>query len=230
MRIFQDFGEAISEVRRDVVELGFEVQSESVQNIQEVGDDYLMKEIIGYSYMLTDTRGYAEVPNLFTPADMLWLSQEHSERIRFRRVINPGTAWKNRKEVWKPFLNSDGRFDYTYNRRMRVQLPRVIAELITRPHTRQAVIQIFRSTDSQFFGGKKRIPCSLSYQFIIRRGKLNMIYNMRSCDVMTHFPFDVALACMLLNWMAGMVKAKRGTLTHTIGSLHCFKKDAKEIF
>jgi len=53
---------------------------------------------------------------------------------------------------------------------------------------------------------------------------------MRSCDVTTHFRFDVALACMLLDYVAGKVGCSAGSLIHNIGSLHIFKKDMEGIF
>jgi len=90
--------------------------------------------------------------------------------------------------------------------------------------------------DISFLGGFRRIPCSLSYQFLLRMGgiseklSLNLVYNMRSCDVATHFKFDAALACMLLNHVAGKLGVACGSLIHNIGSLHCFRKDSEGIF
>lgn len=227
MRIYESFKEMFSEVQRDVVELGIRISSESVQNIQDVGEEYDMKEIIGYSYELIDTRSYE---SSFSLAEHEWLDHEFQERISFKR-INPGGAWKYRREIWEPFLNREGEFDYTYNERMRTQLGVIIRELRKRPNTRQAVMTIYSpEEDISHLGGYKRIPCSLSYQFILRKKKLHMVYNMRSCDVTTHFRFDVALACKLLDYVAGKIERTYGHLIHNIGSLHIFKKDAEGIF
>lgn len=235
MRIYQHFGEMFSEVWRDVFELGVRSQSESVQNIQDVGEEYDMMEIMGYTYELTNTRDYRES---FSPKELVWLGVEFTERIS-DHYINPGTAWKLREEIWGRFLNSTGRFDYTYNERIRDQLPLIINELKVRPGTRQAVMTIYSPLhygDISFLGGFRRIPCSLSYQFLIRKGAitgktfLNLVYNMRSCDVATHFKFDAALACMLLNHVAGELQIRPGSLIHSIGSLHCFKKDSGGVF
>lgn len=227
MRIYQNFKEMLSEVKRDVVELGTRTSSESVQNIQGVGEDYDMKEIIGYSYELTDVETYA---SSFSHREIQWLTLEFGERINLRN-INPGEAWKYRSEVWEAFLNTKGMFDYTYNERMRRQLGTLIGELKKRPNTRQAVMTIYSpGKDMVYLGGYRRIPCSLSYQFLLRKGRLYIVYNMRSCDVMTHFRFDAALACMLLMHVATKIHVETGSLIHNIGSLHIFKKDMKGIF
>lgn len=227
MRIYENFKEMYSEVQRDVVELGTRTSSESVQNIQGVGEDYDMKEIIGYSYELVDVETY---PSSFSNREIQWLVKELAERVDLRH-INPGEAWKIRSEIWETFLNTEGKFDYTYNERMRRQLGTLIGELKKRPNTRQAVMTIYSpGKDMVYLGGYKRIPCSLSYQFLLRKELLYMVYNMRSCDVMTHFRFDAALACMLLIHVAVKIHAETGSLIHNMGSLHIFKKDMAGIF
>jgi len=235
MRIYQNFKEMFSEVWRDVFELGIRSKSESVQNIQDVGEEYDMMEIMGYAYELTNTMDYDDS---FDLEEIKWLTAEFGDRINPVKV-NPGSAWKYREKLWKPLMNRLGAFDYTYNERIRDQLPIIIDELRKRPNTRQAVMTIYSPLhygDISFLGGFRRIPCSLSYQFLLRTGAitekllLNLVYNMRSCDVATHFRFDAALACMLLNHVAGKLEVKAGSLIHNIGSLHCFRKDSEGIF
>lgn len=228
MRIYQDFTEMYSEVLRDVAELGVRIHSASVQNIQDPGEEYEMKEILGYTYELTNTTDYERA---FTARELSWLNTEFQERIA-NFFINPGNAWQYRKEVWEPFL-VNGKFDYTYNERMRLQYNNILYELRKRPNTRQAVMTIYSPMffkDCYYFGGHRRIPCSLSYQFLRRHNYLNVIYNMRSCDVITHFRFDAALACMLLNHTAEQIDCAPGSLVHTIGSLHIFRKDSEGVF
>ena len=226
MRIYENFSEMLSEVTRDVAELGIRGTSDSFQNQEGVGREYDMKEILGYSYELTNT---IDIFNSFPIGEVNWLDEEFEERIS-DIPINPGNAWKRREGIWKPFLNDKGKFDYTYNERIRPQLSIVLNELRRNPHTRQAIITIYRNQDLNFLGGKRRIPCSLSYQFLLRGNYLNMVYNMRSCDVSTHFKFDVALACMFIDYMAARLNVNPGSLIHNIGSLHIFRKDAKSIF
>jgi thymidylate synthase len=67
---------------------------------------------------------------------------------------------------------------------------------------------------------------------MIREGKVDMIYTMRSCDFLTHFAIDVALALMMQNYVANTLERPTGRFTHFIGSLHSYAKDmkAREIF
>jgi len=129
MRIYQNFKEMFSEVWRDVFELGIRSKSDSVQNVQEVGEEYDMMEIMGYAYELTDINSF---PTSFKTNELNWLREEFAERISPVK-INPGGAWKYRAELWKPLMNRTGTFDYTYNERIRDQLPIIIDELRKNP-------------------------------------------------------------------------------------------------
>lgn len=225
MRIFKDCYELRSELMRDVYEMGHHIQSDSMQNIIVRGDEqYLTKEIINYSYCLKtlDRDEYLFDGDI---ASKEWVDIEFSERVS-SAIVNPGRAWKTRKETWEPFLNKQGFFDYTYNERMGFQLKTIMAELSKNPNTRQAILCIWQPKwDPDRLGGKKRVPCTIYYHFLIREGKLHIIYNQRSCDIMTHFGNDVYLAWALMKYVAGKTYNKVGYLYHNIASLHCYKKD-----
>ena len=53
---------------------------------------------------------------------------------------------------------------------------------------------------------------------------------MRSCDFSTHFANDVYLAIKLLEYVAELTGYEVGNFTHTIFSLHIYKKDLKGVF
>jgi thymidylate synthase len=222
MRIFKSLKEVISEVGRDLVELGVLVPSDSVQGWEVKGDtDFDMKEITGYAYRLSgdEILGFMDL----TEAEASWVQAESIDRTD-ECWKNPGRAWNYRGEIWRPMLVK-GRFDYTYNERLRTQLPLMIEELKRNPNSRQTVLLIYQEQDQRGWGGRFRVPCSLSYQFIIRDERLHLIYSMRSCDYFNHFKFDVLLALNLQDYVASELELSSGTLTHFIGSLHCFRKD-----
>ena len=154
-----------------------------------------------------------------------WADAEFMERIN-PTYENPGKAWELRSHIWKEFLNRYGKFDYSYNDRMRSSLNQVIRELKDNPDTRQAIIGIWdRIIDPINMGGRQRIPCSMYYQFFLREERLHIQYNQRSADVITHFGNDVYLAWRLMNYVCAEVDANPGYLYHNIGSLHSYKKD-----
>lgn len=225
MRIFINCYELRSELMREVYEMGHHVESASMQNkIVKDNPDFLTKEIINYSYCL---KSLDKVEMLFLndPDSRNWVDLEFKERIWGGNPINPGLAWKVRSGIWEQFLNEDGEFDYTYNERMRVQLPMLIEELVKNPNTRQAILSIWEKEDVHYLGGKSRVPCSIYYQFLIREGRLHIIYNQRSCDIMTHFGNDIYLAWKLMEYVAQETGNQSGYLYHNIASLHCYQKN-----
>jgi thymidylate synthase len=154
-----------------------------------------------------------------------YILAEHRDRIGMK-AVNPGSSYQYREKIWNEFLH-DGKFSYTYSERMTYQLRKILSELRQRPETRQAIIEIHNNlNDLDNMGGIARIPCSLSYQVMIRENKVDLIYTMRSCDLLTHFPIDVCLALLLQDWFVNeLSQYTTGTFTIFMGSLHAYKKD-----
>ena len=247
MRIYANCYELLSEIYREVVEMGILVKPKSMQNkIVEGNEDYHTKEIIGYQYNLLSL----SMENLlFKSLEVRdWATAEFVERIWDNRnnnseivpvnsdgYVNPGNAYLLRVDVWDQFLvdTKEGRkFDYSYNERMQWlgSLGRIIEELKGNPGSRQTVLSIYDKKDILYIGGKRRIPCSMYYNFHIRPDatgeyRLSIIYHQRSADVVTHFGNDIWLAWKLMEYVADKVGVKPGNLIHNIDSLHVYKKD-----
>ena len=226
MRIYDDCYQLMSEMMRDVWEMGQTVAPNSYQNKIIKGDEeFLTKEFQNYTYTLTSLK--KEKALFFFTGDSVkdWAKREFSERIAGNDFKNPGEAWKTRPEVWTQFLNSNQEFDYTYNERIRASLDEILRELVLNPDTRQAWMPIFWPGDTEYLGGKRRIPCSLGYFFSVRDGQLNMTYIQRSADLVTHLGNDIYLAWQMMDYVARYIFVKPGFLTHMIFSLHAYKKD-----
>ncbi len=225
MRIYADAYELMSEVFRDVWEMGHIVHPNSMQNKVVKGDDqFSTKEITNYSYCLTKLH---KVGYLFFADERAkeWAKAEFAERVS-PDYVNPGEAWKIRKDIWDEFLNEEGKFDYAYHDRMFLSLDAVVKELVKNLDSRQAIINVWDATiDPLNLGGKRRVPCSIYYQILVRDGRVNIVYNQRSADVVTHFGNDVYLAFKLMEYVAECIGVKPGHLFHNIGSLHAYKKD-----
>lgn len=235
MRIYRNCVEAITDIGRELKKCAIEVHTQSYQN-KIIKDDPNMttKEIQAFEFMVVDTSDKDEMPGCTLP----WLKAEFKERVS-EDSVNPGEAYKLRPEVWNEFLvkresmqsNDDAidlvdKFDYTYNERLSYQLKYIIDELRLNPETRQAIIEVHNNIyDLQGLGGRKRIPCSLLYQFMIRDGALDVIYIMRSSDFATHFQNDIWLAAELRNYVAAMLGIPQGKFFMFVSSLHCYKRD-----
>ena len=225
MRIYANCYELMSELFREVWEMGHIVHPYSMQNkVVKDDENFSTKEITNYSYCLTSMYRYRYL--FFTDArSEEWVKEEFKERVS-ENYENPGKAWKIRSELWEQFLNSKGEFDYSYNDRIKVSLDKVIDELSRNPDSRQAIISIWNpQKDIGGIGGDYRVPCSMYYQLMIRDGQLNIIYNQRSADIVTHFGNDVYLAWRLMEYIADILDVNQGFLFHNIGSLHAYKKD-----
>jgi thymidylate synthase len=104
----------------------------------------------------------------------------------------------------------------------------VISELKQHPNTRQAIMTMYeRTLDMRKWGGKERVPCSLTYQFLLRDDELVLIYNQRSCDFIKFFPADVYFTVKLLQHVAKKIEKPAGKFIHFLGSLHVFAKDVE---
>ncbi len=191
------------------------------------------------NYFFDDIMSATEVLN--------YIAKEHEERWA-GSMENPGTSYLERKSTWEQFLvenpdypQQEPRFHYTYSERFACQIHKITDELRQRPDTRQAIMTIHSnlnclnqgpgsniiepSQDYRNMGGVGRIPCSMYYQFMIRDGRLDLIYTMRSCDLLTHYPVDLMLALRAQLKIAEHLELECGDFTHFMGSLHAYQKD-----
>lgn len=234
-RIFRNFTEAFSEIKRDLAEMGIDVHTKTMQNKNiEHDDNYSTKELQFYSYCILEP--FRDIDNLFSKlSDQDWAMEEWRERRSgiLGHPVNPGKAYKLRENVWDEFINEEGKFDYTYSERFNLnnQVLKVIDALKRDNMSRQAYITMWTHQDYDYLGtAVSRVPCSTSYLFQFRQGKLNMEYSMRSCDFSTHFKNDIFEALMLLAFVADKTNLPIGNFIHHIASLHVYKKDIADVF
>ena len=237
-----DWAETYEEVKRDLAEMGILVKPKTMQDkIIEGNEEYETMEIQNYSYTLLNAKS-SDITGAIHP----WVDEEFKERVfdpwdrtidkegipLCPEFINPGEAWKLRSDVWTEYMHN-GKMAYTYNERIwyNDQLTKIIKRLKEDKDSRQLWLSIWNpAIDPDCLGGVSRVPCSLGYNFQYRDGKLNIHYVMRSCDFNTHFVNDVYLAIKLLEYVAKECDLEVGSFTHSIFSLHVYKKDIKNVF
>lgn len=113
----------------------------------------------------------------------------------------------------------------------------VVKQLHDSPQTRQAYLPVWFPEDTGAVHGE-RVPCSLGYHFLIRRGVLGVTYFIRSCDFLRHFADDVYMAMRLGQWVRDQLnehiphkddRYRVGELTmHTV-NLHVFGGDMRRM-
>lgn len=250
MRIFQNLYECVKETQRDLHEMGLTVELKTFQN-KDVSNDAqrnTTKEIIGYTFKVLDPFNEEALLKAYSlifensgesVSDIRhWVDEEFKERVS-AKFINPGDAWKSRKELWEPLLNQKLEFDYTYHQRLnyQAQLVLIIEHLRRDKHSRRAVINIYLGPDQKDFSGDHwglfdllRVPCSVTYSFLIRNDKLEIFYHLRSSDFYAHFINDLVLTSMLQKFVVDRLKSTYpelipGDLVVYINSLHAYKID-----
>jgi thymidylate synthase len=95
-------------------------------------------------------------------------------------------------------------------------------QLLDDPDSRRAVIHIKTSYDSLF--AKKDVPCTLALQFFVRNGKLDMVANMRSSDLILGIAYDVPAFTLMQERMANELGIEVGRYIHVSNSLHVYEK------
>jgi len=104
---------------------------------------------------------------------------------------------------------------------------RVISMLSKSPGSRQAVIALWHPHDLSVAeaGGCADIPCTLTWQFLVRGKKLHMLVNMRSNDAWLGLPNDVFAFTCFQRVVASHLGVGVGLYIHQAGSLHLYERD-----
>jgi thymidylate synthase len=107
------------------------------------------------------------------------------------------------------------------------QVDNIIKMLRAKPSSRQAVIQLFDAPD--LLTTHNDTPCTCTLQFMIRDGKLCLLVNMRSNDIVWGMPHDFFCFTMLQEILARSLGVELGTYKHAVGSLHIYKETVNAV-
>ena len=238
-RIFKDCLEMIQEIDRELKVSGITVPVKHYQNQELTGENQNTKELIGVNFVISKPwlKKREMLDFLFKDEAQKiedYCNQEILDRVN-REGLNPGNSYKIRMDLWQKLMSKkDGdRFDYTYSERINYihQLDNAIAALKDDEHTRRAMIMIFWPGDTtESSGFQTRIPCSVSYQFLIRNNKLMVLYYIRSNDYFKHFAIDIWLTQAMQSYIFEQLKGtypnlKIGSLNYYAGSFHAYNED-----
>ena len=119
MRIYNSAYELMSEMGRDLWEMGLLNSPKTYQNkVIEGNEEMTTKELICKQYCLTSLPDPEKLFIYTGTKD--WANAEFQERISGKQ-LNPGKAWELNPGMWEEFLveTANGRkFDYTYAERI----------------------------------------------------------------------------------------------------------------
>lgn len=227
---------------RELKVSGITVPVKHYQNQKLEGENQNTKELIGVNFVISrpqDERTRMLEFVFKDEAEKIWeyCIAEFKDRIN-REGLNPGNSYKIRMDLWQKLMSQsqEGKFDYTYSERINYkgQLDNAIKALREDKHSRRAMIMVFQPEDTlNSEGFSTRIPCSISYQFLIRNNKLFVLYYIRSNDYFKHFAIDIYLTSMIQEYVVEELKdsypdLKVGSLNYYAGSFHAYNEDLSQ--
>lgn len=159
----------------------------------------------------------------FAPAEAAWILSGDNRVDTIRQYS---------RFIWE--FSDDGFFySGAYGPKLVDQLTYAMDALADDPDTRQSVIEIWRPNPRP----GRDLPCTLSFQFLIRDRKLHVVQTMRSSDAWLGYPYDVFNASMLAGYVMLLLRRRKdrrldwlelGTHTMMIGSSHLYEKDVEK--
>lgn len=190
------------------------------------------KELIAYSFTLQDPRdriafNSGRELNIFqTIGHWLWMLSGRSD-YGFMHYYNPQGAnrfsvdYRQIEGAYGPRIFGTGGYR---------QIPRCIELLHAKPSTRRAVATVYAPAldfhrDSSEDGKRMgETPCTLSFQFLKREGKLHCITTMRSQDALMLLPQDVFHFSLFHEFVAASTGTELGEYHHQAGSMHVYDR------
>lgn len=138
------------------------------------------------------------------------------------QTSEPEVVWSGTKAMHK--FTDHGVYHGAYGIRLHGQLGPLVEKLEDDKATRQAVLTVY-SSGRDLGADVRDVPCTLSLQFVIRNGALELRTSMRSNDVWLGLPYDLVQFAALQGAVAKALDIPMGEYVHTVGSLHLYADD-----
>ena len=188
-----------------------------------------IKETLGVSFRITNPRHRGifnparKFKNSYVVAEALWYlsGNDRTDWISYyapfwKDISDDGVTANSAygARIFEPHdIVAGGRF---------IQWQWVINELKRDPDSRRAIIHIKTASDS--LDAKKDVPCTLALQFMIREGKLHLVVNMRSSDLILGIANDIPAFTLFQEVMAYELGVELGEYIHVSNSLHVYER------
>lgn len=114
-----------------------------------------------------------------------------------------------------PYLN----FDSDYTNQGVDQLKNLVELLKKDPNSRRMIVNAWNPSMLDYMALP---PCHYCFQVTVTDGKLNLLWNQRSVDVMLGLPFNIASYAILLHLLAKEAGLKEGKLVGFLGDVHIY--------
>lgn len=249
---YSSFTDARKGIERWLVYNGREVKQTHWQSVDvSKRPEMVAIEVMNLSLTVELPNGDLEHYREDIKPNLPWADDHFRERLN--GPTNPGKEWKNWPWATSAhnFLDTNGQFTHTYQERYWPRYPEkqsgvvrmgiryeygdladVINHLRDDPLSRQAYFPIWFPEDTGV-RHQGRVPCSLGYHFLMRNNRLNIVYYLRSCDLIRHWADDMYLTVRLLLVVLDALRSQDKWWDHVVPgeftchttSLHIFKND-----
>lgn len=140
---------------------------------------------------------------------------ESKQRMKDERDLGPVYGFQ-----WRHFNAPYSTHDANYSGVGVDQLKRVIDKLKTDPTDRRMIVSAW---NPQQFHEMALPPCHYAFQITVINGKLNLLWNQRSVDVMLGLPFNIASYGLLLHLLAKESGLQEGRLIGFLADTHIYE-------
>lgn len=120
---------------------------------------------------------------------------------------------------WRHFNAPYQNWDSNYTDQGIDQLAKVVDTLKKNPNDRRMLVSAW---NPQQMDQMALPPCHYAYQVTVTNGKLNLMWNQRSVDVMLGLPFNIASYALLLHLLAKEAGLAEGRLVGFLGDTHIY--------
>ena len=120
---------------------------------------------------------------------------------------------------WRHFNATYDNYDSNYEGKGVDQLKRIVDKIKTDPNDRRMIVSAWNPC---MLDEMALPPCHYLFQVTVIDGKLNLLWNQRSVDVMLGLPFNIASYALLLHLLAKETGLKEGKLVGFLGDVHIY--------
>ena len=219
------------ETCKEILEHGYSSEGTGVRTRWEDGTEANYKSIVGVSNKYDVGKEFPMITlrnntNTIKKAidEILWIWQKKSNKVS---ELN--------SHIWDQWAGEDGTIGKAYGFQLAKkyefktkdgmqtldQVDYMLYLLKHDPASRRIMTNIFD------FGDLKDMnlePCAYSTQWLVKEGKLHLILNQRSQDMLAANGWNTMQYAALLCMVAKCVDLKPGTLTHNIGDCHIYDR------
>ncbi|PIR04428.1 MAG: thymidylate synthase [Candidatus Magasanikbacteria bacterium CG11_big_fil_rev_8_21_14_0_20_39_34] len=136
------------------------------------------------------------------------------QRMMEERDLGPvyGFQWRHYNAEYENY-NSD------YSGKGVDQLAKIVDSLKNNPNDRRMLVSAWNPIQMNQMALP---PCHYAFQVVVNNGKLNLMWNQRSVDVMLGLPFNIASYALLLHLLAKEANLQEGRLVGFLGDTHIY--------